>query len=230
MNKTLIIFLLIGWYVSLNGVHATEWVRMNFADGGQQIDATTVRPIIGQDVEITDTVSVTTITVMGVYNAYYPPFSAYMYTLYLHPNTQEAFPVIQLLLASPDKKGIKDSRLAYAFYWESDSVSVDAVVYRGGITYESTTNYQDVRINIYSIDMDIVFGTTMYSISWMGMIPFYLGNHEYYFLENDAEGSSLEVTEYLPHVSEGQMYNLLGQPVDETYHGIVIQNGQKRVQ
>ena len=25
-------------------------------------------------------------------------------------------------------------------------------------------------------------------------------------------------------------YNILGQPVDETYHGIVIQNGKKRVQ
>ena len=36
--------------------------------------------------------------------------------------------------------------------------------------------------------------------------------------------------DYLPSNGDGKTYNLFGQPVDETYHGIVIQNGQKRVQ
>lgn len=185
---------------------------------------------MGQDIEITDTIIVKTVSIMGIYNGWYPPAGAYMYSLYLHPNTQDDFPVIQLLLASQDNKGIKDAILAYAILWEADTVSTDAVAYRGTITYESTTTFQEMRINIYSIDVDVVFGTTMYSISWMDMIPFYLTNSQYYFLEHDAEGSSLEIIEELPSSSPAQRYNILGQPVDETYHGIVIQNGQKRVQ
>ena len=40
----------------------------------------------------------------------------------------------------------------------------------------------------------------------------------------------LDISDNLHDTSGTPTYNLLGQPVDETYHGIVIQGGKKRVQ
>ena len=185
---------------------------------------------LAQDVDITDTVNVTSFSVMGVYNGWYNAASAYMYTLYLHPYIASDFPVIQLLLASPDNMGINDAQLVYAVYWENATTSVDAVGFQGGITYDRTTTYQNRLINIYHIDLNIIFGTTLYQISSTDMIPFYTAKQEYYFLYHDAGMSSLDVTEESSAPSDSRIYNLLGQPVDENYHGIVIQNGQKRVQ
>lgn len=52
---------------------------------------------------------------------------------------------------------------------------------------------------------------------------------KYHITSPCHEVTAIEET-FSPQKDNTIPYNLLGQPVDDTYHGIVIQNGQKRVQ
>ena len=90
----------------------------------------------------------------------------------------------------------------------------------------------------YEFNMHPRFFEDIFSVSspWMVDIGayqhFYKYQDSYYYptqsaprrqYQNEEEQASLESDRILP-------YNILGQPVDDTYHGIVIRNGQKVLQ
>lgn len=185
------------------------------------------------DIVITDTIVGTPHFMMGVFQGWYEQVESYMFSLYITPEQNVTYPVIQVLYSTSDPLALAtspDATLSYARLMDNDSTSIDALAGYGILTYITTDSIQGKLYNAYDFQVELVFDSTLYQLSYTGWVPFYTSSGRYYFLYHDAGMTDLPIVEDSPLIMQDRSYNLLGQPVDDTYHGIVIRNGQKVLQ